>query len=44
MKSKGIVTSRRDGKNILYRLTNPKIITAFDIIKDILSQRLKSQR
>mgnify|MGYP001615122991 FL=1 len=42
MKYKGIVTSRRNGKNIHYKLTNPKIITAFDIIREILSQRLKS--
>ena len=42
MKYKGIVTSRRNGKNIHYKLTNPKIITAFDIIREVLSQRLKS--
>mgnify|MGYP001618422677 CR=1 FL=1 len=42
MKYKGIVTSRRNGKNIYYKLTNPKIITAFDIIREVLSQRLKS--
>ena len=42
MKYKGIVTSIRNGKNIHYKLTNPKIITAFDIIREVLSQRLKS--
>jgi len=41
MKSKGIVTSGRKGKNIYYKLTNPKIIKAFDIIKDILVETLK---
>jgi len=41
MKSKGIVTSNRKGKNIYYRLTNPKIIKAFDIIRDILAEKLK---
>src|SRR3989338_7710468 len=41
MKSKGIVTSNRKGKNIHYRLTNPKIIEAFDIIKEVLTERLK---
>ncbi|MBI5389828.1 helix-turn-helix transcriptional regulator [Candidatus Woesearchaeota archaeon] len=41
MKSKGIVISDRKGKNIYYRLTNPKIIKAFDIIKEILTEKLK---
>ncbi len=41
MKSKGIVTSNRKGKNIYYKLTNPKIIKAFDIMKEVLAERLK---
>jgi len=43
MKSKGIVASSRKGKNICYRLTNPKIIKAFDIIKEVLSERLRNR-
>src|SRR3989338_6641876 len=41
MKSKEIVVSNRKGKNIYYRLTNPKIIKAFDIIRDVLAEKLK---
>lgn len=41
MKYQGIVTSNRKGKNIYYRLTNPKIIKAFDIIRDVLAEKLK---
>ena len=41
MKSKGIVISDRKGKNIYYRLTNPKIIKAFDIIRAVLMDRLR---
>ena len=41
MKSKYIVTSNRKGNNIYYKLTNPKIIKAFDIIRQILAERLK---
>lgn len=41
MKAKGIVTSNRKGKNIYYRLTNPKIIKAFDIIREVLAEKLK---
>ncbi len=44
MKSKGIVTPTRKGKNIYYKLTNPKIIKAFDIIKEVLTERLKENR
>ena len=43
MKSKGIVASSRKGKNICYRLTNPKIIKAFDIIREVLSERLRNR-
>lgn len=41
MKAKGIVTSNRKGKNIYYKLTNPKIIKAFDIIREVLTDKLK---
>ncbi len=41
MKSRGIVTSNRKGKNIYYKLTNPKIIKAFDIIREVLAEKLK---
>ena len=41
MKNKGIVESRRKGKNINYQLTNPKIIKAFDIIREVLAEKLK---
>ena len=41
MKSKGIVTSNRKGKNIYYKLTTPKIIKAFDVIREILIEKLK---
>ena len=43
MKNKGIVTSRRDGKSVFYRLTNPKIIKAFDIIREVISERLRGR-
>ena len=41
MKSKGIVESNRKGKNIYYKLTNPKIVKAFDIIREVLAERLR---
>ena len=44
MKSRGIVTSKRNGKNIFYKLTNPKITKAFDMIREVLSERLEKNR
>ena len=41
MKSKWVVISDRKGKNIYYRITNPKIIKAFDIIRAVLMDRLR---
>ena len=43
MKAKGIVTSRRRGKNIYYKLENPKIIKAFDIIREALAENLRKR-
>ena len=43
MKNKGIVQSRRDGKKIYYELTNKKIIQAFDIIREVLSDTLRKK-
>ncbi len=41
MKARGIVVSRRDGKNVYYKLANPKIVRAFDIIRDALVEKMK---
>ncbi len=41
MKSKGVVVSSRKGKSIHYKLVNPKIIKAFDIIRQVLAEKLK---
>ena len=41
IKSKGIAESKRKGKNIYYKLSNPKIIKAFDIIREVLTDKLK---
>lgn len=43
MKSKGIVVSNRDGKNICYKLANLKIIEAFDIMREVLAEKLKRE-
>lgn len=41
MKARGIVVSRRDGKSMYYKLASPKIVRAFDIIRDALMEKMK---
>src|SRR3989338_7503913 len=43
MKAKGIVVSSRKGKKVYYKLSNPKIIKAFDIIHEVLSEQLAKE-
>lgn len=42
LREKGIVNTRRSGVTIYYSLANPKIIKAFDIIRQILIERLSA--
>ena len=43
LRSKGIVSGRREGINIYYSISNPKIIKAFDLISDVLKDALRTQ-
>lgn len=40
LREKGIVNTRRSGVTIYYSLSNPKIIKAFDIIREMLLEKL----
>ena len=42
MRQKGIVIARREGLNIYYRLSNPKIIQACDLMRQVLLENLES--
>jgi ArsR family transcriptional regulator len=41
MKQKGILSSRREGNNIYYRVANPKVITACSLMREVLLERLE---
>ncbi len=43
LRSKGIVTARRQGSSVSYSIANPKIIQAFDLISDVLRESLNDQ-
>ncbi len=40
LREKGIVQTRRDGVTIYYSLSNSKIIKAFDIIREMLIEKI----
>ena len=35
LRSAGLVTSRRDGNTVLYRLADPRVLEAYRLIQDI---------
>ena len=42
MREKGIVIARREGANVYYRLSNPKIIQACDLMRQVLLEHLEA--
>lgn len=39
LRTKGVLDSRRQGANVYYRLANPKIIQAFDLIGEVMREQ-----
>lgn len=39
MRSKGLVVTRREGTTIYYRIANPKIVRACDLIREVLTEQ-----
>lgn len=44
LRQKRMVVSRREGSNIFYSVTNPKIFTAMDTMKEVLMEQLQEER
>ena len=44
MRHKGILTTRRDGVNIFYRVANPKVIDACALMKEVLFEQHMSKK
>ncbi|NPV81525.1 MAG: winged helix-turn-helix transcriptional regulator [Firmicutes bacterium] len=40
LREKGVVTSRKEGLNVFYRIANPKIIQACDLMREVMLERL----
>ncbi len=43
LKLKGVILSRREGINIYYRIANPKIIQACDLMREVLLGQLQEK-
>jgi ArsR family transcriptional regulator len=43
MRNKGILNSRRDGVNIYYRISNPKVIQACTLMKEVLTEQMQEK-
>jgi DNA-binding transcriptional ArsR family regulator len=43
MRERGAVTSRRDGANVHYGVTDPRIFDAFDLMRTLLLDQIRSQ-
>ncbi len=43
LRAKGVVHTRREGNNVFYSLSNPKIIKAYDLISEVLKDTIISQ-
>ena len=40
LRDKGVVVSRREGVNVYYQVSNPKIIQACDLMREVLFEHL----
>lgn len=40
LRERGVVVSRREGQSVYFRVSNPKIIQACDLMREVLCERL----
>ncbi len=43
MKQRRVLVSRKDGNNVFYQLANPKMLKAFDLMREILLEQMKRE-
>ncbi len=44
MRSKGVLKARREGVNIYYSLTNPKVTQACLLMREVLTEQIKERK
>ena len=43
LRARGVVVHRRQGANVLYAVSNPKIIRACDLMREVLTEQLRGR-
>ncbi|NNN07061.1 MAG: helix-turn-helix transcriptional regulator [Elusimicrobia bacterium] len=43
MRAKGILLARREGRNVFYRLSQPRMLKAYDLLREVLLEKLEAQ-
>ncbi len=43
LRDKGILAARREGQHVYYRLAYPRMLKAYDLLREVLLERLESQ-
>ena len=43
MRDRAVLTSRKEGATVYYRVANPKVLRAFDLIREALVQSLRER-
>jgi ArsR family transcriptional regulator len=44
LRQRGVVAARKDGLNVYYSIENPKIIKAYQLIREVLMERLQKDQ
>jgi ArsR family transcriptional regulator, virulence genes transcriptional regulator len=44
LRQRGVVAARKDGLNVYYSIANPKIIKAYQLIREVLMERLQKDQ
>ncbi len=43
MREQGVLMTRRDGVSVYYRIANPKMLDAFDLLRQVLRERIEEE-
>jgi len=44
MRQRGIIKARKEGLNVFYQITNPKIVQACDLMREVLFEQMKERK
>jgi ArsR family transcriptional regulator len=44
MRQRGIIKARKEGLNVSYRISNPKIVKACDLIREVLFEQIEERK